>query len=67
MRTDDLVKMTSQELLARLQAAGMTVNAVATATGISQPQLARVAAGTRQLREDAYRKLLTFAVERLVA
>ena len=66
MRLEDLIRMTSQDLLARLQDAGMTVNAVATATGISQPQLARVANGQRQLREDAYRKLLAFAVERLV-
>lgn len=65
MRVTDLIQMTSRDLLASLQASGMTTNAVATATGISQPQLQRVAVGTRQLREDAYRKLLAFAIERL--
>lgn len=60
-----IVFMDSQEIIGHLQSAGWSQNAIATATGITQPQINRVALGTRQLREDAYRKLILFAAEQL--
>lgn len=65
MRIEELITLSSQELIARLEATGVGRYAIAAAAGITQPQVQRAATGQRQLSEANYRRLLALAVERL--
>jgi|GEM_PF-6162398 len=65
MKIESLIKLTSQEIIANLEKDGLSRNAIAASSGVTQPQIQRAATGERELRETNYRLLLGFAVERL--
>ena len=65
MKIENLINLTSQELIERLEKDGLSRNAIAAGSGVTQPQIQRAATGERELRETNYRLLLGFAVLRL--
>lgn len=62
---EELVTLTSQQIIERLQAADWSKADIAKETGITQGQLSRVASGEREMRETSYRLLLLFAIKHL--